>query len=122
MSEATITISYGIGPKTNEDWPDYDPPNLPEGWEYSGCEDALDIQPEWQVGNAFWHGPSKTVNKARKALWELYQRYEDEGFLKQFEMVHSDLCDCGSGLKMTCECGCDECARCNDTEEFDPFD
>jgi hypothetical protein len=87
MTTKTITISYGEGQRSHEDWPAYDPPDLPEGWEYEGVEDALDTQPEWQIANTYWSGPAESVAPARPALWELYQRYEDEGFLKRFEMT-----------------------------------
>jgi len=38
------------------------------------------------------------------------------------ELSKPEICGCGSGLEKTCDCGCAECARCNDDEEFDLFD
>ena len=88
MTENGITISYGTGPRTYEEWPDYDPPGLPEGWTYSGYEGALDSQPEWQVCNAYWDGPAESTEKAMGALDTLYKRYKEEKFLDRFEITY----------------------------------
>lgn len=80
-----IVVRYADGKKVEEEWPDYDEKcGLPVDWETSGSESALDNQPEWQTTNAFWHGPSKSKNKAKKAVEKMYQLYEKEGYVVKF--------------------------------------
>ncbi len=86
MTQNGIVISYGYGPRTYEEWPKYDLPELPEGWIYSGYEGVLDSQPEWNVCNAYWHGPAESTKKAMEVLNTLYKRYKGERFLDRFEM------------------------------------
>ena len=73
MSMITVSyksISSGI-------FPNYRMVGFPKTWKYDGSEGALNTQPLWQTDNAYFYGPSKDAESAKKKYKTLYEKYRD---------------------------------------------
>lgn len=87
--EAMIVVSYGS--TTNDVFPNYRMQNFPRTWKYDGHEGALTSQPMWQTNNAYFYGPKKDSELAKKSIKTLYDKYKQNGFITRFSMKMSKV-------------------------------
>ena len=86
-TEYRIIVRYAALKST---FPNYKMNNFPKTWSYDGYEGALDSQPKWQTNNAYFYGPKKDMDQAKKSIIDLYDKYKTNKYISRYVISHKE--------------------------------
>ena len=85
--KSRIIVRYGA--LTGGMFPNYEMVKFPKTWEYGGHEGALTSQPKWQTNNAYFYGPKQDMNKAKKSIIKLYDKYKKNKYISKYIIMYN---------------------------------